>query len=799
MSRLGFLVLIAVLLAAPAALSMTADEAKYALLYEGEGVYFLPGELVVGYEPTLSEYQAYDLVREMDSGVLHCEPSAAILRIALPPHMPVRAAAEMFEDLPGVRYAHPNYIKRLHWEPNDYFWTQHHLWNFQVINMPQAWGVDTTAPLYGGDPSIVVAVIDTGVAYLDYVDTLHYGDPPGSDTVTFAKAPDFQNTHFTDGWNFVDEIPQAVDDNNHGTHVSMTIAESTNNDPSGSQTDYSGAGMAFNTTIMPLKVIKLDEGANIYNVALAIRWAADHGAHVANMSLGGPGADVEIEACQYAHDLGVLLVSSTGNDAEESTWNCDEEGVGMPAAYPTVMGAGASQNFRVGDPTYNYELRATYSQWGYGSEILGPAGNYLTGDLDNSGRSDETWQQTIRVRQYPDMTQFSFQSFQGTSMASPHIAAAAALVLAHYQDLGQSLSPDEVRNILNYSAHDLYTQDGLFGYDYESGFGRLDMYAALTETPEPMLVYKKTTVEEGTGNGNMRLEAGETGELVVGVFSLFADAQNVQATLSTSDPYVTVTNGSTSYGNLAFNVLGTNTADPFIVQVAGNCPINHMAEFDLQLSGTGITPVTRTFSTKMYYPSILFVDDDQGKGKYNYDEYYTGAMDEAGIAYHLFRVHQSIECYNDGDNIIYPFEDFTQEIWPDLAMLNRFDAVIWSLGYTQQNRETLTYIEDTLADYLDGGGNLLFSSHEYLYKMYHPETGDDITVLEPGSFPYDYLHIDMVEHDEWYITATGVAGDPISNGMNLTMNDIYSSFSLPVDFRWWPDEVNPRADAVAVL
>ena len=118
--------------------------------------------------------------------------------------------------------------------------------------MPAAWK-------QGNGKGAVVAVIDTGV----------------------TKVGDLADTKFVPGYNFVANNTNADDDHGHGTHVAGTIAESTNN-------KIGVAGVAYGATIMPLKVLSARGSGSMGGIAQAIRWAADHGANVINMSLGGP-------------------------------------------------------------------------------------------------------------------------------------------------------------------------------------------------------------------------------------------------------------------------------------------------------------------------------------------------------------------------------------------------------------------------------------------------------------------------------------------------------------------------------
>jgi len=166
-----------------------------------------------------------------------------------------------------VDYAEPNYCAYALWEPNDpYYSYQWHLDNpeYGGIQMEEAWGIQT------GSASVVVAVVDTGVAYENY----------STRWKKYYLAPDLANTVFVPGYDFVENDTHPNDDNSHGTHVTGTSAQSTNN-------GKGVAGVAFNTAIMPVKVLDRNGSGTYANVAKGIIWATDHGADIINLSLGG--------------------------------------------------------------------------------------------------------------------------------------------------------------------------------------------------------------------------------------------------------------------------------------------------------------------------------------------------------------------------------------------------------------------------------------------------------------------------------------------------------------------------------
>ncbi len=442
--------------------------ARVGSLQNGHGLIpgkdYIPGQVLVKLVPELRESNADPslLLSEYKLGLLKEYKKLGWFLMSVQEDEPfgvIKAVEALLED-PQVEYATPNYIRQLDaWTPNDWYYTEGHLWNFDIIGMPDAWDMDTDPPLYGGDPDVIVAIIDSGVAYKDYLDTVSF---PGT-TVIHAKAPDLTGTNF---WINVDEIPDngidddangyvddyegfnwpytspyPCDDNEHGSHVTGTVAQTTNNNPSGTSNEFSAAGMAFNCTIMPLKTGGRDGTSQMNHVAAAIEYAADNGAHIINMSLGSGGVglnapnSIEYDACEYAHAAGLMIFSSTGNDADTAAWSSTYQGVGYPAAYPSVIAVGASNNRTVsGDPLS--EEQSNFSNYGYTAEVLAPSGSYTSGDHDGSGKDDITYQQTIKSRPWPDLTTFLIKGFYGTSMASPHAAAHGALLMSYAKQMG---------------------------------------------------------------------------------------------------------------------------------------------------------------------------------------------------------------------------------------------------------------------------------------------------------------------------------------------------------------------------
>ena len=329
-----------------------------------------------------------------------------------------------------VVYAQPAYRVRTRLTPNDPRYAAQ--WNLPAIDMERAWDING-----GGTSNTIVAVLDTGVAYRGGLfrytaRAFRFGGVNfpalGPIDVSFALAPDLgPPDRFVSPRDFIwdDELPFDLD--GHGTHVAGTLGQATNN-------SIGVAGVAFNVKIMPVKVIDgewdfifdaPEEGTD-ETVALGIRYAADNGARVINMSIGrtgSPGPVVE-DALRYAVSRGAFVVIAGGNTGDEG--NDVEVFAQMASRIPGAVSVAA-----VGR---NLE-RASYSTTGDFIELAAPGGNTAQG-----GSSAGILQQTLDddfvftfergPSRYgaPRFDVFGEFFFQGTSMAAPHVSGLAALL-----------------------------------------------------------------------------------------------------------------------------------------------------------------------------------------------------------------------------------------------------------------------------------------------------------------------------------------------------------------------------------
>jgi len=440
-----------------------------------QGLDYVPGEVLVKFQPGLQPSQharALSVLRGDISGPRQRWIGDLLLVHATGEADAERMAARL-EQQPEVVYAQPNYLGTMKTTPNDPFFDRQ--WNFDLIDMRRAWDINA-----GGSSEVTVAVIDSGVNTVNRTFSwqLWTGNGFGTFAIPFAINPDLDANLLSAGRDFVffSAANPVIDMVGHGTHVAGTIVQATNN-------SLGLAGMAYMSRLLPLKicfgywelqVIQSDRGIPGFvppNVSggcptsagvEAVRYAADNGAKILNMSIGGPGASPAYrDVLQYAVSRGAFVAIAMGNEFE------DGNPVEYPAAYatdiPGVMSVGA-----VG-PT---SQRAFYSNTGQHIEIVGPGGDSRVGGVNamvvQAGLNDDDFDPSTVV--VPRFDRYLIDAKQGTSMATPHVAGLAALLYSQ-----GITNPAAIEAAITQFATDL----GTSGHDTEFGFGLIDARATL--------------------------------------------------------------------------------------------------------------------------------------------------------------------------------------------------------------------------------------------------------------------------------------------------------------------------------
>jgi hypothetical protein len=489
---------------------MNSARAEAFIQARRDGLNYLPGEVLVKFKDGVgAEGQTramHALGSQPTADSIEWSGGVAVIRDATEPDAWV--LAERMKSQPEVEYAEPNFIARIDpgervaipspvaqpaassIRPNrgsvsgavagvptdaDYAAYQ---WNFQLIAMPDAWTIQA-----GGRSDLIVAVIDTGIT--GSTGTLTYPIWTGSTFQTlsmpYAPNPDLPASRQTTPKDYVGvKVAGAplVDLDGHATHVSGTIGEATNN-------ALLVSGIAYNVQIMPIKVcteywdLMIQHGVSgipgfvsstdtgltcaYSDIADAIRYAVDNGARVMNISLGGEGSSTTVQnALIYAANKGAFIALSMGNNYEK----------GNPIMYPAFYASAIDGVMSVASVGWN-SAKAYYSSTGSHCEIAAPGGDSHSG-VGRPG-SGVVWQSTLiagdSAGTIPRFDRYDKQAYQGTSMASPHVAGLAALLMSQ----NPKLTGAQVEKIIRMTARDL----GAPGKDDSFGYGLIQPRAAL--------------------------------------------------------------------------------------------------------------------------------------------------------------------------------------------------------------------------------------------------------------------------------------------------------------------------------
>jgi len=356
--------------------------------------------------------------------------------LRLPPGESMSATLARLRRHRDVLWAVPDYTARIAgtFIPNDpgtggapTDWEQLQ-WNFAGefgVNAPEAWA-NVAADGAPGGRGVIVAVLDTGVAY--------------ANRGRFRRSPDFSRFEFVKGYDFIAHSPYPNDRNGHGTFVAGTIAEATNN-------NFGLTGLAYGVRLMPVRVLNSQGEGDASTIAEGVRFAVNHGAQVINLSLefGSEvtAADIPelIEALRYARRRGVVVVAAAGNEGHTA--------IAYPARVSDVIAVGA---------TTEHGCLANYSNDGSGLTLVAPGGGAdadLPGDPHchpEQPSGHDVYQMTFTGS---SPQRFGFPGgYEGTSMASPHVAATAALIIASGV-LGRHPTPAQVTARLRATARPL--------------------------------------------------------------------------------------------------------------------------------------------------------------------------------------------------------------------------------------------------------------------------------------------------------------------------------------------------------
>lgn len=351
-----------------------------------------PGRVLVQPKPGVPEAQLQQIIAAQGGRAVGRIDGINVREIQVAPQA-VQAVARALANNPAIKFAEPDYLVELSQTiPNDSHYNN--AWHLPKINTPTAWTVSQ-------GNGIVVAVLDTGIE---------------------AAHPDFVGK-LVPGWNAVSQNNDISDIQGHGTRVAGTIGAATDN-------ALGVAAVGWNAKVMPIRVSNRTDGAAYSSdMARGLTWAADNGAHIANMSYMSWQHSTVQSAAQYLRNKGGVVFGSAGNSGIDAGAN--------PTPYVVVVAATASN-----------DSRTSWSNYGQYVDLAAPGSGILTTSVGGG-----------------------YASVSGTSFSSPITAAVAALVMA----ANDQLAPAQIEQILFDSAVDL----GTSGWDPFYGWGRVDAGAAV--------------------------------------------------------------------------------------------------------------------------------------------------------------------------------------------------------------------------------------------------------------------------------------------------------------------------------
>lgn len=351
---------------------------------------FVPGRVLVKPSASANENSMHHSLRAAGAREVGRIPQLDV-RILEVPEAAEGSVVAALSNNPNFEYAEPDYIATAVATPDDTFYASYQ-WHLPKIGAPAAWDVTT------GAAAVKIAIVDSGVQ---------------------ANHPDLGG-RVLPGYDFVNNDSDAADDNGHGTAVAGTAAATGNN-------GAGVAGVAWNVAILPVKVLGTDNTGSYSAIASGINYAADQGARIINLSLGGTTSSRTLQsAVSYAWNKGCVLVAAAGNNSSSAAF--------YPAAYSQALAVSALNSV---------DVLPAWSNYGSYVDISAPGENITTTTYGGG-----------------------YITISGTSFASPLVAGAAALALS----LDPTLSNSAVVSLLTSSADDL----GATGYDIYYGAGRLN-------------------------------------------------------------------------------------------------------------------------------------------------------------------------------------------------------------------------------------------------------------------------------------------------------------------------------------
>ena len=417
---------------------------------------FLPGEFIVKFKDSPIHFTHLDILNEKcqvhSMEKIFQKSGNTILDniylVKVPKDSDILSIIEEYASHPDVIYAEPNGIAHPFIIPNDpYFPVQWYLDNTGQesgtpdcdIDAPEAWEKMV------GSPDIVIAIVDSGIDFThpDLADNIWINE----DEIPDNNLDDDENGYVDDvrGWDFAYNDNDPMDLNGHGTICAGVVGAICDN-------GIGSAGVCWNCKIMDVQISNYKWVGSFTDIASGIQYAADNGANVISLSFGWYNKNDEIikDACEYANDIGVVLVAAAGNDGVSAK--------ACPASFENVISvAGTNNNDSILDTfSYGEEVKSNYGLW---VDVAAP-GQHIYSTMPTY---------TVYFNEEYGMN-MNYTYASGTSLSAPIVAGVVGLMLSK----NSSLSPDEVTKLIRKSVDRYHSI-------YYLGTGRIDAYKAMTK------------------------------------------------------------------------------------------------------------------------------------------------------------------------------------------------------------------------------------------------------------------------------------------------------------------------------
>jgi len=416
--------------ALPGETAVAKASAKPASAAQAQVANYRPNEVLIKFKSTVSAQAVNSVLTDVGITVVQQFDEIGVRKYTISGNKSVLQAVKECSQSGNVEYAEPNYIYKASVIPNDPRFSQ--LYGMTKIGAPQAWDKQT------GSKSVIVGVIDTGT------DTDHddlkaniWANPGETGGGKENNGVDDDGNGFVDdvhGWDFINNDNNPFDDNDHGSHTSGTIGAVGNN-------NEGVVGVNWNVSIMPLKFLAANGSGTTDDAVEAIIYGSNNGAKVLSNSWGGGGRSQALEdAIKFAKDHGVLFVAAAGNESSNN-----DSAPTYPANYEVanVISVAASTES---------DNIAGFSNWGKKTVHLAAPGNNIVSTIARS----------------------RYASLSGTSMATPHVSGAAALVWAEYPSL--TMNQVKIRLLGSVDRSSTWASRVISG-------GRLNVNKALSTSP----------------------------------------------------------------------------------------------------------------------------------------------------------------------------------------------------------------------------------------------------------------------------------------------------------------------------